>query len=187
MALPYNVVRGLITPDEAKDIISTRIEPVDWWYRDNKNVRRWKHRMRGYPWQWLHHRLVKPVLDFGLQQGWDVSGGWEDPVLARYEPGHFAAWHTDYIRPEDCSDTSKLRRVASRNVTILVPLQHADAGGLLELEGINHPIDLDIGDACLFSAVAQHRITEVTAGTRWSVNTVLRAENIFHQETMGQP
>ena len=64
--------------------------------------------------------------------------------------------------------TQCLPHVDPENLTLIVELQSAGAGGRLLIEGEDQ--NLSVGDAVLFRGEYMHQVTEVTEGERLSVS-----------------
>ena len=77
----------------------------------------------------------------------------------RYDPGGHYAWHQDASNPS----FSRYRRVS-----LSIVLQHAEAGGHLEIKNHDLP-DMQLGDCVLFDSSTYHRVTPVQAGVRESL------------------
>ena len=77
----------------------------------------------------------------------------------RYEPGGHYDWHQDAV------DNSFSRY---RRVSLSIPLQHAKAGGHLEIQGRDLPHQRP-GDCVLFDSAARHRVSPVEVGLRESL------------------
>ena len=82
--------------------------------------------------------------------------------------GHYT-WHQDAYEP---------RSTRTREVSIVLMLSPAEAGGALEIEG--HPTpDMGAGDILAFPSTMNHRVTPVTKGQRKSIATWFERENIY--------
>lgn len=116
---------------------------------------------------WVMDRLMRLVSQANHQAfGFDLTDFGESPQVARYDAtreGHFG-WH---------SDIGAGTWASRRKLTIVVQLSDpADyEGGGLELQpdsNLRHA-PRDRGTAILFPSFVLHRVTPVTAGTRWSL------------------
>ena len=82
--------------------------------------------------------------------------------------GHYT-WHQDAYEPQS---------TRTREVSIVIMLSPAEAGGVLEIEG--HPTpDMGAGDIIVFPSTMNHRVTPVTKGQRKSIATWFERENIY--------
>lgn len=116
---------------------------------------------------WVMDRMVRLVGQANRESfGFDLSDFLESPQVARYgaeREGHFD-WH---------SDIGSGQLASKRKLTIVVQLSDpADyQGGTLELRPDSNLREAprDRGTAILFPSFVLHRVTPVTAGTRWSL------------------
>lgn len=114
--------------------------------------------------EWLHRRLRAALVRAARIFGLDVTGIDEPAKLLIYEPGcHFQAWHMDCgAGPAAC-----------RKVSISVELSDraAFSGGQLEIfpDIGGEDMETGIGDAVAFPSYRFHRVTPVTAGTRFAL------------------
>lgn len=116
---------------------------------------------------WLMEQLIGTVAEANRSSfGFDISEFSESAQIARYSAerqGHFD-WH---------SDIGAGALAATRKLTIVVQLSDPDAyeGGVLELRADSnvHQAPRLQGMATVFPSFVLHRVTPVTAGTRWSL------------------
>jgi PKHD-type hydroxylase len=116
---------------------------------------------------WVMDRMMRLVSQANHQAfGFDLSDFGESPQVACYDAarmGHFD-WH---------SDIGAGTWAAKRKLTIVVQLSDPAAydGGLLELRPDSNirSAPQTRGTAILFPSFVLHRVTPVTAGTRWSL------------------
>lgn len=175
MAPPFSYrLAAVFTPDEAAAIV--RLGEQAGFGRGglvggiaHDNIRRsaiaWLDEM-ATP-EWLSARLADAVARANREHfGFELTHFSEQIQIARYESGdegHFA-WHADI-------GDGPLAR--SRKLTLVVPLSPPGAheGGALQLDGDGHAVDAGAGqgDAALFASFVLHRVTPVTAGTRYSL------------------
>lgn len=116
---------------------------------------------------WVMDRMLRLVGQANREAfGFDLTDFLESPQVARYgaeREGHFD-WH---------SDIGAGQLASKRKLTIVVQLSDpADYdGGTLELRPDSNlrQAPRDRGTAVLFPSFVLHRVTPVTAGTRWSL------------------
>lgn len=116
---------------------------------------------------WLMDRLIGAVAEANRSGfGFDIAEFAESAQIARYgaeRQGHFD-WH---------SDIGAGALAAKRKLTIVVQLSDpADyEGGMLELRPDSnlHQAPRARGAMTVFPSFVLHRVTPVTAGTRWSL------------------
>jgi len=116
---------------------------------------------------WVMDRLIPLVARSNRDgYGFDLTEFGESPQVARYgaeRQGHFD-WH---------SDIGAGQWAAKRKLTIVVQLSDpADyKGGALELRPDSNVTEAarTRGTATVFPSFVLHRVTPVTAGTRWSL------------------
>jgi PKHD-type hydroxylase len=115
---------------------------------------------------WIMDRMVRVVADANKVFDFALDDFAESAQIARYGAeglGHFD-WH---------SDIGAGALAARRKLTIVVQLSDpADyTGGQLELQPDSHVrlADRTQGTATIFPSFVLHRVTPVTAGTRWSL------------------
>jgi PKHD-type hydroxylase len=116
---------------------------------------------------WVMDRLLGLVARANRESfGFDLTEFSESAQIARYgaeRQGHFD-WH---------SDIGKGPLAARRKLTVVVQLSDpADyAGGVLEVRPDSNiqAAPRDQGMAVIFPSFVLHRVTPVTAGTRWSL------------------
>lgn len=116
---------------------------------------------------WLMDRLIGTIVEANRNRfGFDIAEFAESAQIARYgaeRQGHFD-WH---------SDIGAGVLAAKRKLTIVVQLSDPDAyeGGALELwpDSNVHQAPRMQGMATVFPSFVLHRVTPVTAGTRWSL------------------
>lgn len=107
-------------------------------------------------WQWLHDRMFQAGAAINrIYWGWHLSQAEsEDVQFSRYEAGERYDWHRDVGRDNP-----------GRQVSMVVLLKNAEAGGGLELEQ-DGKIELAEGDAVVFPSDERHRALEVERGRR---------------------
>ena len=116
---------------------------------------------------WVMERMMRLVAAANRDAfGFDLTDFLESPQVARYgaeREGHFD-WH---------SDIGEGQLASRRKLTVVVQLSDpADyAGGALELWPDSHirTAPRARGLATVFPSFVLHRVTLVTAGTRWSL------------------
>jgi PKHD-type hydroxylase len=116
---------------------------------------------------WVIDRMIGLVAKTNRDSfNYDLTDFGESPQVARYgaeRQGHFD-WH---------SDIGAGNWAAKRKLTIVVQLSEpADyEGGTLELRPDSHITEAPRtrGTATVFPSFVLHRVTPVTAGTRWSL------------------
>lgn len=116
---------------------------------------------------WVMDRMMRLVAQANREAfGFDLTEFAESPQVARYgaeREGHFD-WH---------SDIGSGVLASKRKLTIVVQLTDPAAyqDGTLELRPDSHvrAAPRDQGTAILFPSFVLHRVTPVTAGTRWSL------------------
>lgn len=116
---------------------------------------------------WLMDQLIGVVAEANRSAfGFDLTDFAESAQIARYgaeRQGHFD-WH---------SDIGAGALAAKRKLTIVVQLSDPDAyeGGTLELRPDSNVQQAPRlrGVATVFPSFVLHRVTPVTAGTRWSL------------------
>jgi PKHD-type hydroxylase len=116
---------------------------------------------------WVMDRMLRLVAEANRTGfGFDLSDFAESPQVARYSAerqGHFD-WH---------SDIGAGPLAARRKLTAVVQLSNpaAYAGGGLDLwpDSNVHAAPRARGTAVVFPSFVLHRVTPVTAGTRWSL------------------
>jgi len=118
-----------------------------------------------YP--WLYQRIWQAALELNRKYfGVEISGITERVQIARYDGSNqgFYTWHTDF------ADLAP-RRKLSISVQLSRPEDYE--GGDLELlfRDTPHKADRARGALTVFPSFVLHRVTPVTAGTRWSLVT----------------
>lgn len=116
---------------------------------------------------WVMDCMVRMVAEANrASYGFDLTDFAESPQVARYgaeRQGHFD-WH---------SDIGAGPLAARRKLTVVVQLSDPTdyTGGALELWPDSHlrPVPRQRGLAVIFPSFVLHRVTPVTAGTRWSL------------------
>jgi len=115
---------------------------------------------------WVMDRVIALMAAANRKFGYELTGFDESAQCARYSSvtaGHFA-WH---------SDIGGGALAARRKLTLVVQLSDPGAygGGALELWPDSHVQQADRaqGTATIFPSFVLHRVTPVTAGTRWSL------------------
>lgn len=115
--------------------------------------------------QWLYQRMWQAALELNRNYfNVEISGFTERIQLARYDGSNqgFYTWHTDFadIAP---------RRKLSISVQLSRPEDYE--GGDLELlfHETPHKAERSRGSLTVFPSFVLHRVTPVTAGTRWSL------------------
>ncbi len=116
---------------------------------------------------WVMNRMTRMVADANRTAfNFDLTEFAESPQVARYgaeREAHFD-WH---------SDIGAGPLAAKRKLTIVVQLsdQTAYDNGMLELrpDSTIRQAPRDRGTAIIFPSFVLHRVTPVTAGTRWSL------------------
>lgn len=114
---------------------------------------------------WLHARLarlMRQAQEDGLS--YLLDGFEEEAQIARYADGGFYDWHIDRG-----GQRSGRRRKLSVVVQLSPPQTYE--GGLLELNPAGRVIAAPVeqGSAIVFPAFVLHRVTPVTAGSRYSL------------------
>lgn len=178
----YTIYPQLFSEDQVNWILDHARESreITWWDKRNQEYFSWtKARLRKPYWLGVQASLAVAGIGFGIENCWDISGGFEDAILAKYVEGDYAHWHKDHTDLKDALP-GKEQRVCSRIVTSLCLLKQADKGGVLELEGVG-PIDWSPGDVITFAATRKHRVTPVESGDRYSVHTIVRATDIYEE------
>lgn len=116
---------------------------------------------------WVMDRMIRLVAEANRESfGFALDEFAESPQVARYgaeREGHFD-WH---------SDIGAGALAAKRKLTIVVQLSPPEdyTGGTLELRPDSNIREAprSQGTAILFPSFVLHRVTPVTAGTRWSL------------------
>lgn len=116
---------------------------------------------------WVMNRMISLVASVNRSSfNYDLSDFGESPQVARYgaeRQGHFD-WH---------SDIGAGTWAAKRKLTIVVQLSDPQDydGGALELRPDSNVATAprSRGTATVFPSFVLHRVTPVTAGTRWSL------------------
>lgn len=115
---------------------------------------------------WVMDRMVRIVAEANRVFGFALDDFAESAQVARYgaeRQGHFD-WH---------SDIGGGVLAARRKLTVVVQLSDPSGyeGGALELRPDSHVAQAPraIGTAVVFPSFVLHRVTPVTAGTRWSL------------------
>ena len=116
---------------------------------------------------WVMDRMIRLVAEANRKAfGFDLAEFAESPQVARYDAerlGHFD-WH---------SDIGAGALAAKRKLTVVVQLSDPSDyhGGMLELwpDSSVRQAPRDCGTATIFPSFVLHRVTPVTAGTRWSL------------------
>jgi len=116
---------------------------------------------------WLYQRVWQAAIELNRRYfNVEISGITERIQLARYDGAErgFYTWHTDF------ADLAP-RRKLSISVQLSRPEDYE--GGDLELlfRDTPHKADRSRGALIAFPSFAVHRVTPVTAGTRWSLVT----------------
>lgn len=94
-----------------------------------------------------------------------------DPWLHNYEIGDRLRPHTDYQPHRFGHDTDDPSRPDLNKATLIVPIQLADAGGVLLID--NEPVELQLagwGDGVLIPGYMVHEVTQVYEGRRRSIS-----------------
>lgn len=111
---------------------------------------------------WLSGLLSDFAASANKELGWDyVISDKESIQLAEYGVGHHYTWHTDTFtlsgRPTD------------RKITTVILLNDEFEGGDFEIRLYGtYKAPLKKGTVIAFPSILEHRVTEVTAGTRFS-------------------
>ena len=116
---------------------------------------------------WVMDRMIGVVAEANRDSfGFDLTDFAESPQVARYtaqREGHFD-WH---------SDIGAGPLAAKRKLTVVVQLSDPATyqGGTLELrpDSTSREVPRRQGSAILFPSFTLHRVTPITAGTRWSL------------------
>ena len=116
---------------------------------------------------WVMDRMIRVVAEANRESfGFDLTDFAESPQVARYtarREDHFD-WH---------SDIGAGPLAAKRKLTVVVQLSDPAAyqGGTLELrpDSTSREAPRRQGSAILFPSFTLHRVTPITAGTRWSL------------------
>lgn len=116
---------------------------------------------------WVMDRMIGLVAKANREGfGFDLTDFGESAQVARYDAereGHFG-WH---------SDIGAGTWAAKRKLTVVVQLSDPESyqGGGLELQPDSNVAHApgDRGTATVFPSFVLHRVTPVTAGTRWSL------------------
>ena len=186
--IPFLTLPGALSPDDCARIVAlAEGSPLS----DAGLVRAKSHGIRRADLAWLEDipeagwvmdRMVRIVADAnrgradrgGADRGGADRGGFgfdlddfaESAQVARYgsdRQGHFD-WH---------SDIGAGPLAARRKLTVVVQLSDPAAyqGGVLEVRPDSHVAVADAaqGTAVIFPSFVLHRVTPVTAGTRWSL------------------
>jgi PKHD-type hydroxylase len=115
------------------------------------------------PTHWLCGILYNYATLANLSAGWGRMVDRPQTVqFARYGVEDHYNWHAD-TNPLATSPVS--RKITS---ICLLSSKSDFEGGSLEIEGVDKPIDLDIGSVVAFPSILRHRVTPVTRGERRS-------------------
>lgn len=114
---------------------------------------------------WLYQRVWHAALELNRKYfNVELSGITERIQIARYDSsdGGFYTWHTDF------ADLAPRRKLS---LSLQLSRGEDYAGGDLELLFCEKPYGMDRSRGALvaFPSFALHRVTPVTAGTRWSL------------------
>ena len=116
---------------------------------------------------WVMDLMIRVVAEANRESfGFDLTDFAESPQVARYtalREGHFD-WH---------SDIGAGLLAAKRKLTVVVQLSDPATyqGGTLELrpDSTRREAPRTLGTAIIFPSFTLHRVTPITAGTRWSL------------------
>lgn len=115
---------------------------------------------------WVMQRMTRLIATANHDFGFDLDAFGESPQVARYgaeRAGHFD-WH---------SDIGAGAMAARRKLTVVVQLSDpaTHEGGVLDLwpDSQQRSMPKAQGLAVVFPSFVLHRVTPVTAGTRWSL------------------
>ena len=108
---------------------------------------------------WLFDRLSGAAAEMAGQISDDLMAPLASIQMGRYGAGGHYGWH------QDAADASFSRY---RRVSMSVVLQHAETGGVLEIQGRDLPA-VGPGDCVIFPSSLMHRVTPVEAGARESL------------------
>lgn len=113
--------------------------------------------------KWLYNRIWK-WAKIANDENWGFElAGWKDCLQYTFydsPSGHYD-WHTDFGGPS----------IDHRKVSSTILLTKPEEGGELLFRCGNEdvPIHLDIGDAVFFPSWVNHKVADVTSGTRESI------------------
>ena len=116
---------------------------------------------------WLYQRVWQAALELNRRYfNVEISGITERIQLARYDGADrgFYTWHTDF------ADLAPRRKIS---ISAQLSRPEDYEGGDLELlfRDAPHKADRSRGALIAFPSFALHRVTPVSAGTRWSLVT----------------
>jgi PKHD-type hydroxylase len=171
--IPFHARPAALTPDECAALVARAaaapLRPARLVGQVAADLRRadlvWVDDLPGAG--WVMARMMRVVADANRAAfDFALDDFAESAQIARYTEaarGHFG-WH---------SDIGAGALAARRKLTIVVQLSDpADySGGQLELQPDSHvhAANTAMGTATLFPSFVLHRVTPVTAGTRWSL------------------
>lgn len=115
--------------------------------------------------QWLYQRMWQAALELNRKYfDVEITGFTERIQVARYDGSNqgFYTWHTDF------ADLAPQRKLS---ISVQLSRPEDYEGGDLELlfRGTPHKADRARGALTVFPSFVVHRVTPVTAGTRWSL------------------
>lgn len=170
---PFHSVSAALTPDECARVVAmaqdAKLQPGRLVGKVESDLRRadlaWVDDLPDAG--WIMDRMVRVVADANRTAfDFALDDFAESAQIARYEAegrGHFD-WH---------SDIGAGALAARRKLTVVVQLSDPQdySGGRLELQPDSHVHGADAaqGTASIFPSFVLHRVTPVTAGTRWSL------------------
>lgn len=152
-------MRGLFSPEQCNQLIATYGDKVEPW-RPTPRKRICTHAIQE---QWYIDGINRAVVRANETFQFDISGLTDQPALVRYDEGSYFHWHHDQYSGRD-----GVFRKFSLITIMSSPESHE--GGVLEFfdhgkMDVHQPSQ---GTVFAFPAWLQHRVTEVTKGTRYS-------------------
>lgn len=178
MQFIYKILPGFLTKEECDllldfslknlklhvaELANTTDETVKTYNKGRKSNIAWHQYYETFP--FLYEKLSKVLIDEISVKGFDLDYLASPFQFTEYKIGDYFNWHRDSVRNVVTQE--------ERYCSMVIQLNNNYDGGDLELKLENDhteiKVEKGIGDLIIFLSNLEHRVTDVTSGTRYTL------------------